>query len=359
VPIILVCPSCGLRLQVPDELAGRRVSCSGCRAVVTAPAALPPAAVPLPIPVPVPAPPPPPPGPANPFAFDGSGGDPEARDRRRDRDRDDDDDDDYRPARSGGLAGRGRWAPFNTGCGLAKWGAVIEMGGVAYLFLLVELVLLEAAGAVRVSSTFGNMGAFLPVPFFLPILVGTAMMGIGRLRMANVPPQTGAGSVLSSAGIITIVRFVLLLAAAILVMVAISSTRGSSGAKYAAFAAGGMLGGWIVGTLAEITSVAGLAAVGAGMQNRLLYTTAAGSSLIHQILGVVFVFLFLIGYFAGMADILDIDRPRVPGRSGSGRPGLAAALWLLVFVLQIVFTYSQYTLYAAGERAGRSGRDAV
>jgi hypothetical protein len=330
---------------------------------VTAPAALPPAAVPRPVPVPAPAPPPPPPapGPANPFAFGGPLDEPEPRERRptRDRDRDrEDDDDDFAPGRSGGYAARGRWTHFHTGCGLAKWGAVVEMIGVAYLFLLIELSLLEAAGVMRVSGTFADLGAFLPVPFFLPILAGTAMMGIGRLRMANMPPQAGAGSLLSSAGIITIIRFVLLLAALILLIVAMTSTRGSDGARYAAYGVGAMLGGWVIGTLAELTSVAGLAAAGGAMQSRPLYTAAAGSSLVHQILGVVFLFLFLIGYFAGLADVFDFDRPR-GARGESGRPGLTAVLWLLVFGMQIVFTSAQYALYAAGERAGRSGRDAV
>ena len=163
--------------------------------------------------------------------------------------------------------------------------------------------------------------------------------------MAGVPAD--GCRVLSFAGILTIIRFVLLLAAMILLLVAMTSTsrRGFAG-ESAAYAFGAMFGGWLIGTLAEVTSVAAIGAAGAGLDNRTVTSTAAGAGLIHQILGLILIFLFLIGYFAGAANAIE-------GRREVDRPGLMGVIWLLVFAIQIVFTYAQYALYAAGEKAGR------
>jgi hypothetical protein len=294
--------------------------------------------------MPLPAAPPPQPTPGgNPFDFDSA---PPAEPPRRQRplSLDDEEEDDSPPA---SRVGRGRWSGFAAGCTMAKWGAVVELAGVAYLFLLTVIVLLEAAGLFKVTKSLSDLGAFIIVPFFLPILVGTAMMALGRLKMADVPQQSGGGTVISLAGVAGIVRFILLFAAAILLAVAFSKERGGN---YAAYAVGAMFAGWAIGTLAELTSVAGVAAAGSAMQNRELCSTAAFAGLLHLILGLVFVFLFLVGFLAGLTQMLDRD-PDI------SRPNLTLMMQVLVFAAQIVFTYSQYVLYSAGESIRRSRRE--
>ena len=73
-PLAIACPSCGTRLQVPDNLAGRQVKCSKCGAVMLVPGAAAPPPAPAPpaapriarptAPARAPGPPPPPPSPA-------------------------------------------------------------------------------------------------------------------------------------------------------------------------------------------------------------------------------------------------------------------------------------------------------
>src|SRR5207237_198112 len=50
-------------------------------------------------------------------------------------------------------------------------------------------------------------------PYLLPILAGTAMIGLGRLRMVALPPDTGASGVLVGAAILTVIRALALLTA--------------------------------------------------------------------------------------------------------------------------------------------------
>ncbi len=98
------------------------------------------------------------------------------------------------------TAGRGRWASrggrwgtFADGCGTAKWGALVEYIAIGYLFFMIELACLAAAGVVKLGRMGSDTGPLLLAPFLLPLLIGTAMMGIGRLRMAEAPPDAGVG----------------------------------------------------------------------------------------------------------------------------------------------------------------------
>ncbi|MBA4066707.1 MAG: hypothetical protein C0501_23975 [Isosphaera sp.] len=94
-PILVVCPGCGAKMNAPDSAAGRKVRCPkpDCKSVVTVPAVAPAA------------PPPPAPAERDPDPFSGLGGDdarPRGRSRRDDDDRDDRprgrrDEDDDRP----------------------------------------------------------------------------------------------------------------------------------------------------------------------------------------------------------------------------------------------------------------------
>ena len=88
-PILVVCPACGARLNAPDSAAGKHVRCpkAGCGTLVPVPTLLPAEEVVEAVPVA------PPPRPARAAA-----GQDDDRPRRRPRD-DDEDDDDYRPRR--------------------------------------------------------------------------------------------------------------------------------------------------------------------------------------------------------------------------------------------------------------------
>jgi hypothetical protein len=232
---------------------------------------------------------------------------------------------------------------------LAKWGAVVEILGVGYLFLLVELTLLDAGGVLKVGKLVDEGGPGIMFPFLILLLVGTGMIGIGRVRMTSIPASTGAGGVLGGAVFLTAVRFVLLGAATILFVVAIAEKRNTTGAQAVAYAFGALLASWALGTLAEFTVVPGIAAVAGAIPDRSLCWVAATTGLRFQLQGFAIIALLVIGYYTGVSEI--IDRPRTPNR-----PLRAAFIWMAVFGIQLWFTYAQYKLYAAAAWAARYGR---
>jgi hypothetical protein len=289
----------------------------------------------------------------NPFSFDEQSTDSDDSQRprksgrpwRKAEDRDDrddcDDDRDWSPRRSA----RGKWGVFADGCALAKWGALVEIIGVGYLFLIFELTLLDTG----VGRSVAEAGPAIGLPFLLCLLAGTGMMGVAKVRMMSVPPDSGAGGVIAGSAGLTGLRFILLLAATILFVSAMSGRRNVEGGQSILYAIGALLGSWALGTLAEFTVVPGISAVGGAIPDKSIRVQAASTGIMFQIQGLVIIMIMMIGFFSDVAGI--IDRPLSPSRATK-----TALVWLVLFVIQVWYTYAQFTLYATAARAGRSGR---
>jgi hypothetical protein len=281
-PIQLTCHSCSKRLQIGDQYAGRRVSCPGCKTILTAPGSLvaPVAASP---PAPAPAPdaakasgtvkapataraavPPPPPVPTplvtpqeesseKPFSFgkkktaksearDNESGDDDPPPRKKHEERGDDDDplprkkrdnkrDDEAPSRRKHDRGRSSkwedptpnlWNGFAAGCSLAWWGLWIEFLSVVYWFGILGYIFLglldDPRGMLFKINDAGGPAIF--VPFFAGVLLGTALTFLGRTRMLTIPSGTGAKKVFLGAWAFTGIRVLAAITAAILIAMA-------------------------------------------------------------------------------------------------------------------------------------------
>jgi hypothetical protein len=234
---------------------------------------------------------------------------------------------------------------FADGCALAKLGAVVEIIGVGYLFLLVELMLLDPG----IGRSIARIGPGIGFPFLIFLLVGTGMMGVAKLRMSSLPPSSGASGVMAGAAGLTALRFLQLLAATVHIGSALSGSRDVESGQSVAYAIGALLASWALGTLAEFTLVPGIAAVASVLPDKNLRMQAVSTGVMFQIQGLIIILLMTIGYFSGASDLM--DRQLAPGRSAK-----TAIVWLVLFGIQVWFTYAQYSLYAAAVWAARHGR---
>ena len=102
------------------------------------------------------------------------------------------------PDRPGGPA-RPWVVAFGRGCRVVKKGVWVDAVGMYWLFVVLTLAwwarLAEAGGAVRLKSV--GLYAFLPVYLFQ--LIGTTMVFLGRMRMRDVRPNSGATGLLTGA----------------------------------------------------------------------------------------------------------------------------------------------------------------
>jgi hypothetical protein len=336
-----VCTSCGKRLQIGDQYAGRKVACPGCKTVLTAPGAAaspasppPPAAKPAAAAAkpavaaakPAPAPLPPPPAPEKktkkeelPFTFDAPG----AKNRDEDdeeppprkaapprRGRRDDDEDDDRPARRGRTraeepagATAKAWKSFGAGSGLARLGLWIEFLALAYGIGMTAYILTALLGdPVAVVKRVNDAGGPAVIaPMFIGIAFGSLLSLLGRTRMMRIPPGTGAKKVFFGAWALTVIRILTTLGAAALILKASSEWPDltKSGADidakgkdaflhmflaFAAFAVGTPF--WI---LADLSTIPAMAIVGGEIPDARLRQKAGQVTFVLQMLILAYV----------------------------------------------------------------------
>jgi len=302
-PILIRCSSCGMQLQVRDELAGRRVACPGCKSVLLAPAAAP-AAVP--------------PAPDNPFGFD-SPAPPPAELMSLDDAEGRGDEEAPRARRRWEREGRtrlygGRWGRFGAGCRLVKFGLWVEFAGVAYLVAFLEVGL---ADVVR-------PGPWGFVPMFGLMLAGSVLVGLGRLKLLAIPPDTGAAGLMTGAAALSGIRVLALLAGTGLAIAAATADNKNpaAGVKYEGFAFMAVVLGMLAGGVAEWTVVTGMAVVGGAMPDDNLRRRAGFVGFVLQMIALAYVVLVALVYFLGVAG----DLAAGPGAGGGGaapapRPG--------------------------------------
>ncbi len=265
-PIQITCTTCGKRLQVGDQHAGKRVACPGCKTVLTAPGTAAPAASPPPPAAPKPAAPaakpasaavkpapakpaaPPPsapieePAPSVPdedFSFgsarkkdDDEEDEPKPKAKEREKDAgkvkkpapkakkklDDDDDDEMprkkqaaREADSDEEVKRSAkaWGSFGGGSALCRWGIWLVFLALAYglgLFGYISIGLVEDPyGTAEAIQALG--GPFIFVPFYGINFVGVLLTFMGRTRLLSIPSGTGVKKVFFGAWLFTLVWF--------------------------------------------------------------------------------------------------------------------------------------------------------
>ncbi|HJZ57331.1 MAG TPA: hypothetical protein VKE74_20350 [Gemmataceae bacterium] len=374
-PIIVVCPSCGKRLQVRDELAGRRVACPGCKTVLSAPAAAPPLDLDS-EPAPTPVRPPVPAAADNPFTFSEPAARKPApalvRDNRYPKDEDeyeDEDEDrdevDRRPAAK-------RWAGFGSGCGLVGWGLWVEWAAILYWAGLIEFVLASSLNKQGgPPKLIDSGGPFVLFPMFFLLLIGTTVIGLGRLRMLSLPAGTGASGVLGGAAALTGLRGLALLAGTVFIALAGVEwlNKGLGTGRYVGLGGGAYLVAVLAGVVAELSVIPGVAVAGGAMPRRRLMRRAGLVSFILQLLALVWVVLIAVVYFVVASIDLagPIGRP-APGPAPRGKPAaadpdspvmLGMAVGFVILIVQSAYTLLHYSLYAAGRSAAQNpGADA-
>jgi hypothetical protein len=221
-------------------------------------------------------------------------------------------------------------------------------------------------------TTFGLL------PFFGLMLVGSALVGIGRLRMRAVPPGTGAGGVLTGALVLSAVRVAALTAA--VGLVAASGFEAKAGRPggvglYLLYAAGGYAVALIAGLVADVTVLPGLAVVGGAIPSATLRRRVGLAGFLFQLVAVLTVFqlavaysLFLAASERGLSGRLGavarqpVDAPAEPrpgpigpDRSSAAFAGVCGSL-LFALLCQAGYAALHDSLYAAGQRA--TARDA-
>lgn len=157
-PIVVECPSCGQKLKVPDNLAGKKVRCSKCQGAFTAAA-------------PEAAPPPPPVEEENPFTTDEPANEEyDERPARRSKRRRDDDDYD-REVSGGGAPGRG--------------GMVMTFGIISVVLFVVALV-----GGFGGSFIFPLFGLCAPVLTIIGLVLGIMAWLMGSSDLKKIKAGT-------------------------------------------------------------------------------------------------------------------------------------------------------------------------
>lgn len=226
------CPQCQLRLNVPDEFAGRKVRCSGCNTVFEAPA--PPAEVPMPAPPPPPAgmapPDVPPPTPAW-DALQGPGAPPPLPSPTRPADPNWDREDGYgqEPLEPG-------WGTVRTGLNLVR----ISIAATVILYAILFFANL-ATGLNR----RGGAGADL-----LPGILGLILLGlqvlllIGRWVCISVPQQSGVKGMMLGSAICYTLIYLVACAAGFALALSIAAPRRRGGGDFDDFA--GFLAGAVI-----------------------------------------------------------------------------------------------------------------
>ena len=84
------------------------------------------------------------------------------------------------------------------------------MLGVGFLFLMLEVMVLDATNIIRAPRAVRSSPDVVLLPLLLPLTAGTLMIAIGRLLMLRVPAETGAAAVLTAAAGLSWLRCVLL-----------------------------------------------------------------------------------------------------------------------------------------------------
>lgn len=267
-----------------------------------------------------------------------------------------------RPARES----LGLWLRFAQGCQVVQYGILVELIGVALLFVILEVLVLDATGVARAPVDVRSPHAVL-LPLLLPLAAGTMVIGTGRLLMLRVPAQTGAAAVLTAAAGLSWLRFVLLALATVFSFLA--AFEESRPARQPHFVqalrlyALAVIAGWV----AEVSVVPGLAVVGGEMPSRALRQRAAVVTFVIQLMAGLWLAMVVSGAYLGAVRGLVPE----PISGAEVRPAarsphdLEPEHWALVltvvlgtlFAFQAGYAYLHYSLYAAGRSAGRTDGD--
>lgn len=258
---------------------------------------------------------------------------------------------------------RGRswyWVPFAGGCRLAKTGIAVELGGVALMLLLLEVIVLARTGVFGMPNELESGGLVLfPAT---ALLVGSCLLAVGRTKQARLPRGTIGAGVFVVAAWLGWLRFVLILISTSALAKGIGE-YGALGGNYFLWSLRAYALALLVGTVAELSAVPGMALIGAEMPSRVLLDRAASTAFAIQLLAAVWVVL-VIGYT--YFDVLGEPPSRTPSRSDTrprqtvgadGRTEFTTLILMVLFLLQAGYSYLHYSLYSVGQFAGEATTD--
>lgn len=282
-------------------------------------------------------------------------------------------DDDYDSHdRRGGRRGP-RWLEaFGAGCGLVKWGMWVNFASSAYLILIFEISLLGVATKSSKLVVADTLGLYVPV--FLFQLAGTGMMLFGWMRMIAVPPNSGAGGLMTGATALAGLRELVLFVGMVFFILAVTA-KGFDGLRDLLNAQTAMMIAYFCVWVATFSVIPGMAIVGGEIPSRRLRQKAGQVTLVHQILAIVLLMLIAAAYFLVSAvDLLPTggagrggDGFEAPRTSRGGERGtrdverdptpILMLLLLVVLTIEAAYTYLHYSLYSVGQQAAQRGAD--
>lgn len=249
---------------------------------------------------------------------------------------------------------RNEWIGFGRGCALLKWAVVLGSLG-TFLALALSLAVLTLRPTQQPNPQFGQQGAPQHSVLALGLASAATMLfaasglvgAIGRSMTYGVPERCGARAVLGASAALAWLRAVVMGLAVVLVFGV--TVEGRNGADLGAFAFVCVALGAVFGSVAELSALPALVAVGAAMPSIALRGAALGTTLVLQIGA-------CLGALAPLALIA--TTPLQGGRGGVEELGpLTVPLIGAVIVFELVYATALYALYDAGATAGASGGD--
>lgn len=339
-PITFGCASCGKLMRVADVLAGKSVRCPHCQAVVVAPDDIPVAPV-----VPPPAAPPPPAPLEVPPEPSRESPDPVWETATRTK------------AGAKKLARYNNWESFGAACRSVSVGIWVEFA--AYMFVLMVVIYAGVMSDSRRDSVGPAVAAQVLIALFLIALtVGSVFSAVGRCQMMDLPGGTGVGGLVIAAGVLSVLRVLVMLGAAAMVFSTLENPRraGSDGLGLVFLAV-------MLGWLTDMAVLPALGVIGGMVQGPRL-RKAVGAFTLYTLLVFIAWFVTLV-----VVSVMNDESPYgrfVPSAasatarresSGVDDPTTAIIALGVFFGLYVVYAILHQAVYQAGRAASRRPTD--
>jgi hypothetical protein len=199
------------------------------------------------------------------------------------------------------------------------------------------------------------------------------MMLFGWMRMIAVPPNSGAGGLMTGATALAGLREFVLFVGMLFFIMAITS-KGLDGIKYLLNAYTAMMIANFCIWVATFSVIPGMAIIGGEIPSRRLRQKAGQVTLVHQILAIVLLMLIAAAYFmVSAAELLPagsggrgedrFEAPRTGRVERSSRDvdrdptPIVMCLLLVLLMIEAAYTYLHYSLYSVGQQAAARGGD--
>jgi hypothetical protein len=246
---------------------------------------------------------------------------------------------------------RNEWIEFGRGCVLLKWAGVLGFVGLLAGLALGGFVLALGPKQLAPQSAPISWGLAHALATATALALATSgfLGAVGRTRVYRVPQRCGARAVFAVGAVLAWLRAVCFSLAVVLAFGVLVDDRSPGDLAFTACLCVAL--GTVFGSIAELSALPALVAVGAAMPSATLRGSALNTTVLLQIGACVSV-------FAPVA--LMATAPLQAGRGAVEKYGpLAVPLLGAAVVFESAYAMLLYALYDAGATAGASGGDNV